>query len=132
MTVNTIESTANCNVEEAQEWLTCSLNDALSIPGNREAQVVISYLEEDGQLNVITGQLDSSDGSWDCQTQSHVYHPGAGEMQSTMHPVDWDLKKFDQLAEQVRQMVEDIVPVSDRASEHDPEIDRPSDDDEDE
>lgn len=129
MTVRTIDSAANCNVEEAQEWLSSALSDALTIPGNREAQVVISYLEEDGQLNVIKGQLDSSDGSWDCQTQSHLYQPDHSGGLTTV--LDWGMKTFDHLADQMNQMVDDLVPVSDRASEHDDVVERESNEDDD-
>lgn len=123
MSVTGVDSTANCNVEEAQEWIGGALQDALMIPNIRDAQVVISYLEEDGQLNVVSAQLDGSDGSWDCRSQAFAYAP---EMDSAFgdEALAWGMKKFNHLADQMNQCIEDIVPLSERASEHDPEVKR--------
>lgn len=118
MTVRTLESTANCNVEEAQEWLTNSLNDALLVPGNREAQITITYLEEDGRVNIVTGQMDSDDRSWDCKSVSHQLNVEPDDPEI----VPWGLKTYNTLADQFTQLLDDIVPVSERASEHDEPI----------
>jgi hypothetical protein len=117
MTVNTHDNAANCNVDEASNWLGAALNDAITNPGVTEAQVTITYLEEDGDLVVVTGQLDSSDRTWDCRSQSHTLIQNADVNQKDVY--DWGYKKFNQMADQMQAMVDDIVPRSDRASECD-------------
>lgn len=122
MSVRTLETTANCNTEEAQEWLTNGLNDALQIPNLREANVAISYLDEDGRVNIVTGQMDPDDGSWDCKTQSHQLIANGEDSIFGESVVSWGVKTYNHLADHLNQVIDDLVPLSDRASEHDEDI----------
>lgn len=119
MSVRTLEAAANCNVEEAQEWMLNSLNDALHIPNLKEASIAITYLEDDGRVNIVTGQMDTEDGSWDCKTQSHQLIQNNEEAVYEEQVMSWGVKTYNHLADQMNLIIEDLVPVSDRASEHD-------------